>query len=324
MLEIQWHKEVTSIDIAHKIKELRDHACNTTNFYKKSVEFATGIREVALNENPRLSEHDFNGAAQIIETAVEYCFIKMGRHTWFCDKEMYELLSTCKIEDDDLRDLYFPYVVFSLVFEKGIEINGFPLRSIRISTLKSKLSIDIIHEVLPGFIKRDDTIHFYFDFGENLKTGKCSHDTPPGESIRWHWYRPYYYEGGIDKCIKPDDNKLNTEELAAVHGAMKVANAALQYYSARPELISEYTLPRSQRYQHHGERKNYKRVMLPTTKKVHQPNEFVSDGGRTVAGHYRGWVLRTLRHERYSRNQDGSCKRILIQPTVVKGGPPTS
>lgn len=321
MSDIIWHKEITMLDVAATIPELKPVTYNPTKFYQMTVNQGSEIREQALQENPSLSVHDFRGGAELIEQALEYCWLKFGRPTWFIDKEMFDLLSTCKIEDDDLSDLVFPWDVFSIIFEKGIEIAGYPLRTMRVAAMKSPLSMKIVHEVFPYFVHDNRTIHFYFDFGEEIGTKKCSQDTDPGLMMRWHWFRAFKGEHTLPDAV----SRLTKEETNACSEAIKIASAALMYYSARPDLVVDHTLPRSQRYQHKGERKNFKRVLLPTVKKVYPLGATDPlESGRTVTGHYRGWVLRTLRHEKYTRNPDGSCKRILVPPTAVKGGPPES
>jgi len=33
--------------------------------------------------------------------------------------------------------------------------------------------------------------------------------------------------------------------------------------------------------------------------------------------HWRGYTFRTLRHEKFARNKDGSCKVIMVDPCIV-------
>jgi hypothetical protein len=111
---------------------------------------------------------------------------------------------------------------------------------------------------------------------------------------------------------------VNAQEVEAMAKSMKIAAAAMLYYSARPELVSEYKLPRSQRYEFRGERSEFRRMRLPGVKKI--PAErggLVPGTGSPKAPHYRGWVMRVLRDPRYKRNEDGTFKTVLVPPTAI-------
>ncbi len=131
--------------------------------------------------------------------------------------------------------------------------------------------------------------------------------------------------------VRPFSCGLDATELSLVPAhlqkalikASKLIAACWILYSARPEWVSPFTLPRSQRFQHGNAeiRKNYRRIMLPAVKHISLPTYAGTETGREVIGHYRGWVYRVLRNERYKRNDDGTFKTVVVPPCVVNGGP---
>jgi hypothetical protein len=242
----------------------------------------------------------------------EWTYISLGRPRWFVDLDMARLLDDTSI-DPDLSQIVWPYDVVTLVFEKGFEVNGYPLRWVRIGTFRSKLCADLFEKKMRFKMDFGDFFLTQCDLGEVGKTGKFSQDTSISDSASCYSWRSYsdYRKG--DSI----DSGLNAPEQKALDMATKIAATAMLYYSARPELIVDFTLPRSQRFKQIGDREQIKRVLLPTEKKVYARHVQMESSGGKVQPHFRGWVLRSLRHPRFKRNSDGSVRTVLIPPCAI-------
>jgi len=107
-----------------------------------------------------------------------------------------------------------------------------------------------------------------------------------------------------------------------MNAALRFAAKACMLYAARPEFVVPFEMSRTQRYQF-GDAKSRKdsmfRIMFPDKKVIRPKPEgyHANQTGRTMPYHIRGWTLRTLRHERYSRNPDGTLKVVLVAPMEI-------
>jgi hypothetical protein len=100
---------------------------------------------------------------------------------------------------------------------------------------------------------------------------------------------------------------------------VKLAISSALYYQCRPELVSNYSLPRNCRYNFKGHRENTRIINLPLMPKFKLVSKSDSNsvGSSPKRPHYRGWVIRVYRNERYDRNPDGSPKMKLIAPCAI-------
>jgi hypothetical protein len=306
----RWHEEITSLEIMRKVMKAQGERFNPSakdlpGIYASLIERAQTVMEIS-------PESDKGSALR--DTITEYLWVSYGRPTWFIHEEVFEMLKTLQLSTADLTGVFFPQDVFSMVFPYGSMIRDKPLRSIRVFVMHAQTTRDLMAQLKPYTIKRaEDHLTLVVDAGENAKSGICSWDAGPVGTLKWTVTRP------LDMLGPWKNMKMNEEEISYMDECVRIVAAAMLYRNAKPDHFVDYTLPRSQRYNFKGDRKKHRRFLMP--KSLERKDGQSRDTGRTVAGHYRGWVLRVLRHERYRRNEDGSCKTVLVEPTAVKGGP---
>jgi hypothetical protein len=315
--EVKWSADVTLRDIARKV-----------GVNRPALEpFYADILRIC-HEDPHhfdITEGDKN--ASVHEVMVDYLYECYGRPKWFIDSNVMELLCSLKLEEDDLTGIFFPHDVFSLVFEQGTMLNGWPLRNIRVcrplakSTYEFTKAIGLtVYAELPKNRYDRIPLTLFTDTGEDSKTGVRSWATPHESMVKLHWTRPLDDRAGESLRVQTSLTKEEVDFQCKVSALMA---SALLYRSARPESVVNYQLPRSCRYNYRGDKSTYRRILAPTS--VYSAKTGASGGtGSPKAGHYRGWVFRTLRHERYKRNDDGTFKTVLVEPTAIKGGPERS
>lgn len=248
----------------------------------------------------------------------EYAFIRQGRPTWFITAEMAEVLLRTKIESTDLTRIFFPHEIIDLVFERGVVLEGFPLRGIRIANPRSELTLQLFDEVADLEFNIPGWIGFWFDFGEDVVNNTFSPDTAMERTTRWHWYRDLAGTRGMD----PAKSSLKQAEWDAIGKAVNIALAAILMYTARAPDFRPYSVPRNQRYEFKGERENFKIIDLKPTRSVYSGRPDGEPTGRSVAAHFRGWVLRTLKNERYYRGVQYPPEHwrvVHVAPTWVGG-----
>jgi len=262
----------------------------------------------------------------------DYLYERYGRPKWFVDREVFDLLTTLKVEDMDLMGIFFPHDVFRLIFEHGTMLCGKPLRSLHVFRPEAALTDKFCEELAPGqaqaakkffnaqdgkIKEKDSMMMLLVDAGENGFTKQYDWDTPLGMTCKLNERRRLR-----DPLNVKYSNFLNVNEEEAIYidNAMRLFVSAMLYRAARPDCVAEYTLPRSCRYNYRGDKTTYRRMLCPIAP-LREQRENAMPTGRTMKGHYRGWVLRTLRNERYKRNPDGTFKVVLVEPCAVKGGP---
>jgi hypothetical protein len=257
----------------------------------------------------------------VIEPIAELMWHTFNRPTWFCDNTMLELLRTAKI-DDNLRDIHWPAESLYICFENGAKIGRFNLRSIAVFAPRSEITVNTVRKATRKAYLSLGDVHCDQIIGKLLGVWVDCLDGPDFV-LRPDGYlksreRLYVWRKYEEPIAPSPDENVNEDERAATVEAMHIAAAAMLYYSARPELVAPYSLPRSQRYSFIGGRDNYRRLTLPGGKVVRDPSR--SDGtdtGSAKSPHYRGWVLRTLRDSRYKRKEDGTYRTVLIAPTAI-------
>jgi hypothetical protein len=305
---------------------------------EKAIFHRDSLREIYSFKAPEQIEHFNPNVLRMLpiwqmDVMTEWLYVKLGRPRWLIDRQMLELLDTCKV-DADLSGVVFTHDVLTLVFEEGVKINGIPLEWIRVCAVKSKMAEKAIRDFFPKDCINErafSAINFTVCFrGYHKEDGKISLDPRT-----WHKQpRLGYEEGrmwreyGSEKYISdPDrwdfDNETLTRESfrAFMFKAAKVAAAAMVYQHARPDLVTPFTLPRSERYKQHGERENISLIRLPRklggAKKIISSPPVEGASGKIMSPHYRGYVLAVLRDERFKRKPDGSFNTVLRSPCAI-------
>lgn len=307
------------------------------NAYRHSLKMIATAQKQQNSHGGRINDLSaYEGLCEIV-------WMKTGQPTWFIDQDMAELLMTAKV-DDDISGIQIPYDSMFFCFEHGMKIGNTPLRSINLWAGRSeqtkgildrflfhdrhgefegiktaqKLITDIqeAREVFSGQVFGplfNDRLTFWVDCGQNMTTKVCDDSTPFHQTFNWFCHRTY---AEPPNKFLDDSSRENQETIFA---AMRLAVGALMYYAARPERIVKYALPRSQRYEFHGERENFKRLVLPSAVKVVRTGESpqYDQSGRVMKPHYRGYVYRCLRAERYKRNPDGTIRVIEVAPCAI-------
>jgi hypothetical protein len=302
----KWHSDHTVSD-CRSIYSTPKHL-DAKSWYRHSV---NAISQRITKDN------SLHAAGAIMGAMGDYLFESLGRPRWFIGREMFELLVDTTI-DNDITNIFWPFDSMSFVFEKGILIDDVPLRWFRIFRNKSDLSksilIDAFGETSVAVFDTmtDKAFSGKADFGWSRSTRDYNENTKKEDSME------------VDFSIRANESSIALDkddvkrEIRPQRMVKKIATTALLYYAARPEFIIPYTLPRSDRFNQHGSRNNCRIALMPTSKKVYLPHAISSvASGRSVKPHYRGWVLRTLRHEKYRRNADGTFRTVLIPPCAI-------
>jgi len=324
MADCKWGPDFTFRDNCKTTNLLsKNFSYDVVPFYNYMLKLLLGSsagklesRKLQIGNGPSVLFKDTDIASSLRDVVTDYLYEMYGRPKWFVDKTTFNLLNTISLDSDDLSGIIFPHDVFSLVFEHGVELEGFPLRNIRVYRRAASMTTKFLNQLEVEFTKSEvELVNLMIDTGEVVMSNNTSWDTPPYLTRKWNWSRP----------LKDPEYTLNfattlsAQEKNVVARVSKIVASALMYKAARPDLVPEYVLPRSQRYSFKGDKRTYRRILAPQAPpgREYAPNPT----GREVRGHYRGWVLRTLRHEKYKRNADGSFKTVLVEPVAVKGGP---
>lgn len=247
-----------------------------------------------------------------------YLYIKTGRPRWLVSTEMARILADIPI-DPDLSHVQWARDAMTLVFERGTVIDGIPLRWIRIYCPRSKLSREIIKYALNIEITDEAANALFLEcdcgYGDDRQ---CREDRPTGEEdiIQYRLIPLGNINGDKDIGLRTEEKPLHDR---IMNLATKIAASAMLLHAARPEFFVQANLPRSERYHFVGgaaSREHISMVTFPLVKKV-AIGQTDSANGMSKRHHYRGWVLRTLRHERFQRNPDGTCRVILVEPCEI-------
>lgn len=316
--DVKWHKPFSWYGVIQQVyREYgRPFRLTPMQYYGDMIRVIAGRIGASMGLAPGdvvpVKQHASTGAVECLAELVWYEF---SRPVWFVDRQMLELLETAKI-DDDLSGIHWPHESLYLCFEEGSKLDGFDLRSIMVFVPRS----DLVLRIGKKAVQSD---YFKTEFlGKLIGTWT---DCMPGPlyTIRQDGYirsrdRLYNWRKYTEPS-KPFCDQVTAEEAAANQKAIKIAAAAMLYYSARPELVRDYQLPRSQRYEFRGDRTGFRRMLLPGVKTVRAPSALadVHGTGSPKRPHYRGWVMRVLRDPRYKRNEDGSFKTVLVPPTAI-------
>jgi hypothetical protein len=262
----------------------------------------------------------------------QYVYYKTGYPKLYSPAPISELLCRTNIGGDiRLGDLRFPYDVFCVLLEKNFEIEpGVSLKAVKITNLKSKFAktcmSELVHEAVAlryaglnilsdalqqEFEKVSSKVMLEFEIGNDSKVLQCSMKLS-------------------DSITNFLDHVEPQQEITAKITAKLVnfAAALLLRNHCRPETIVPFKLPRSERYQHKGNRESFRILTYPWKKSIKEgPTEEQKQAmenleksdleKRKVKAHVRGFVYRTLRDERFKRNPDGTLRIIEVEPCLI-------
>lgn len=265
-----------------------------------------------------------------INIVYEYIWDKHGRYTWRITPAALEFLQHCKMECKT-SEFMLPRDVLAMIFPENFHLpkTGMPLRSAFLGRLRSQIAIATAKQLVADIIRDDDSrqVTWYsFDFGEQ-------HSLPEqiiGKKLTLDDY-DWHYSGSSPRSYLniPDNIMFEDFELppAKFYGSELEADAVLEaaelcakilwYAKAKPEHIVE-TKVKSRPHKRHP--RKVREVQIPSLyldTLRHSESQSIGDGKRTVRPHMRGWSLRTLRHERFKRDEHGDPKVILVEPYVV-------
>lgn len=322
--DLKWHKPFNFYDVM--TKAYREHgarlpAPDARAFYGEMINNILNRmkREAGPPKSDSMGEFipiNRPAATGVVEAMAELIWYEYNRPVWFVDKTMTELLMTAKI-DDDLTGIHFPHECVYLCFEQGTQIEGFDLRSVMMFVPRHEQTIKMIHratgdnQIVAEFLGR--LIGSWTDCLTGPEYELLQSGMIKSRSRLYNW-RKYTEPAPETESVGVDD-----QEKKAMRRSIQIAAAAMLYYSARPELVAEYQLPRSQRYEFKGERSGFRRMTLPGIKHI-RPQSAATPGmgtGSSKSPHYRGWVMRVLRDPRYKRKADGSFETVLVPPTAI-------
>lgn len=293
-------------------RDQRDHFKTRNEYYRELISLANEKKKEAF----------------LSELLAEWSYLTLGRRRWLITKEMANILYEIPI-DPDMNGISFPYDSWTLCFEKGTKINNIPFKWIRVFSAKSELIKNLLNKNLNVITKAENTVVFQCDAGLNEK-GIPEEDIEDPlilyRRIDIKHFNPYSSKGRECDYESLNENQSNKLPVDIHNNIMnitaKICASAMLLYSARPDMFIPAKLTGKERknWQESGGTGNISRIVFPTIKKVSQSigNYHYNDLQRkTVANHYRGWVLRTLRHERYKRNADNSFRVILVEPCEI-------
>jgi hypothetical protein len=114
------------------------------------------------------------------------------------------------------------------------------------------------------------------------------------------------------------NTRLGNESERSIVTLDKLIAALMMLWQSRPEFIVSVELPRKDRYDFRGDRKIIRTWKFPDKLIVRKPSDSdQTPTGRHVRAHWRAATFQHYRHERYSRNPDGSIKKTFIPACIV-------
>lgn len=231
-----------------------------------------------------------------------------GRPRWFITTKMYELLADCKCDDTSIVNVHVPHDVMYFCFAHGIiDRRSRPVRSVMLAWLRSDIT-RVLTE-LGGCPHPGVRANLATSCVWSVDHAWCGDES----SRRLVETRRLEQCGGSPTTISADDEDYKNE-------AIRICYAALLYHAARPEAICIPCLDAQQRKVHdyHGQgAEHIYKILTPEVKWIQRVAPDLCTPAYTVKPHFRGWVLRTLRHQRYKRKPDGTCQVILIPPCAI-------
>lgn len=245
-----------------------------------------------------------------ISTVIGNLWDALGNRRWFVNGDIIKFIKHANVPDTRLDGLFFPYDCFYAIFENSSDperrfmIRNRTIQYLRVVRVKSKQALKVVNalDIAPIFAPDKCIISIVTstDSSKELFEGVIHIDINDSEKI--------------------PEGVGTPEEKAQIQ---RIVVALLLLYSGRVEIFKKYTIPRSQRYELNrglaNENKDNNEVitMMPLKKLVVEDSKPSDGTGSKKKTHMRGWCLDTLRHPRYRRNPDGTCKVRIRSPCVV-------
>ena len=299
--------------------------------------------EHAKDERTRLMMGTYMGNSAL----AAYLFLMLGRPSYFVPGHLAELFLRSKYEVNS-ASLRFPIDSFQLVFPVGYKLSdGTPLTAIHIFKLCSKLGNELIDGVKPFILSVQELerrMKLYPDpsmapakvnrmllysegLAKNIDKLKVysSADTTLLPYVNGCQIGNLSLSGDLSNTLEPDGFCCVPAQQLTIPAAREIvalATAALCRYTTRPETVVDYSLPRSERYNHKGEKSQRKIFRFLDPKIVtHHAERLDGPSSYTVKPHVRGFVYATLRDERWYRKnplKPGEPLRIQErEPTII-------
>jgi hypothetical protein len=318
----KWHREYTHYDAYLDTKRAGDPAISPQNFYSayglKLIEARCDKQKEFLDSDRRRALSDILTRQQLMLS--EYIFIAMGRPRWFISKEMLELLTDVEIDVENLSNIHFPHDAMFFIFERGcvISVNGkaLNLRAISISLPRSQKASQLIKDITK--MHADFTNEYSGSLCMEVHyTEKDDDNTAYVDQLEFHGGRAIDFKTAREMGAREFADKSSLE-YGIFLAAIKIISTAFLYRAARPELFVQTILDSESRQNQASPRDNMYKILTPEAKIVRAGESAHTEG--TKRPHWRGWVLRTLRHERFTRNADGTFKVVLVPPCTIHGG----
>ena len=275
-----------------------------------------------------------------MQVLAEYLFFQFGQPACYIPAHLAELFMRSKYEVKS-ESLRLPIDSFQLILPAGYQLDdGTYLQALHILRVKSKLCHSFVARLraaLPDVLlaveaARQDAerlaiLPYLPDLAANLDDFV---EYAAGRTYIFPWIDNKQIGGmplnadltNLPKPlgIKGTSGRHLTE--VSAHAAQQLTVAALCRYTARPETVKDYTLPRSERYNHKGDKSQKKIFCFLDPKVVSQragkPGE---EPAYSVKPHVRGFVYATLRDERWYRKnplKPGEPLRIQErEPTII-------
>lgn len=262
----------------------------------------------------------------------EWLHSVLGRRRWMVSNEIANVLAQIPV-DPDTSGIRWPYDAFALCFEDGTEVCGFRPKWIRCCHAASDLSHELLQERLNfvhpnGQSEREMiSVMGMFEDDETL----VGHRFPAGNFHPTETEDRLTGKKSADVDLVIDDGTDRVEMAKKTNLLIKIAMSAMLLHAARPEFFVAARLPGRERRRfaancgQPAHERNTSIVKFPMTKRVvvGRPDPDSVGIGPQKRPHYRGWVLRTLRHERFKARTLAMGlthpRVILIEPTTIHG-----
>lgn len=315
---MRWHDDVVTLEasaIDFMERGLIKHSGNWADIPRKIEALGKSVEHLLPSKLlPPDGKYPIDRSER---TAAEIVFLQTGSPRWFVSKEIFDVVKTIDLQGyDQFEDALnvLPYDAFSIVFEKGCiteecVIGNLPpdnlvpgtsvkveLQSVFLAQLKSKQSRDILacsDFELPKrrvFLQRINGMvlakgNFLNVLDEKLFNASVSGHIRKSESY-----------GLEDLCVA------------------RIVVALLLLWRARPTFFVPAEQNREERRAYRGNSNLRRQIVFPELRRVYAPGRSCE---RNVSAHYRGWVLRTLRHPRFKRDENGNPRVIFVPPCAI-------
>ena len=270
----------------------------------------------------------------------EWMWVKLGRPIWRLHPELLPFLENIKL-DVTLDSIHLPSDVVCINFPLGTMVEGVPVRNAMFCQIRSKLGTKLLRRFSNEFTKTefetrridDHGIRVMLDFGE--EAGGVYSANGPRRLQRYMWLDiSMGLEKSIEHAISTEHvsptlevqgkSSLSQERGAMCYGLRMGLAAMLYVQSVREEGLTVVSTSRAPKKPKPGKLGTpavsdvkLTRKLLTTIQRLERSTTAGGSDRKGVRPHLRGWTLRVLRHERYKRNEDGSCKTVLVEPMLI-------